>query len=73
MCFRHVMIQIVPRGKYISAIFAGPGERARKVNVLHMLSQVDPLAPGLAAQDAPVMAAPVRALFNVGVQGSHPI
>jgi hypothetical protein len=67
------MIQIVTRGKYISAIFAGPGEGAREVNILHMLSQVDPLAADLATQDTPVMTAPIRALFNVGVQGSHPI
>ena len=37
MGFGHVMVQIVPRGEYFSAIFTGPRQRAGEVDVLHVL------------------------------------
>jgi hypothetical protein len=63
-----MIVEMGAGGEHLSAIFAGPGERAREVNVLYVLAHVDPLAAGLATEDAAVEAASIIALFNVGVQ-----
>ena len=55
----HMVVEIVPRGWHVATIFAGVGERAGKVNVLHVFAQVKPAVLDYAAQCAAMVTAAV--------------
>ena len=68
MIFGNVVVQVGPGTETFATMLASPRERARKVNVLHVLPHIDALAARFTAEDTAVVAAAIVAFLNVGVQ-----